>query len=268
MIGKIILGKIFSTAFCVAAVTVFCAEKVSAQITDVSSTKPKTTVKPKTKPTPKPTPKPTTTKRTTTQKAVTKTSVLLLAVQLRLMTVDEDGRVTEVNPLTSFKMSDRLRLSLKANQRGYLYIIRQSAPDADGEIIFPTQLSNNGSNFIMANLEYVLPSNCPKDLIPNPVDCSLTLFPFKDAPQEYFTIIFTRDSLVDLPNDVQNKRVKLENLMSAGKIPVKTLVGLIEESGQDLVTQQGDSQFAIRLTNINVKDNEEIIETFLLNKAK
>jgi hypothetical protein len=202
------------------------------------------------------------------KKVVRTIQVPLLAAQLRLLSVDKEGTETEVNPIAAFTTNDRLRMSIKANQTGYLYVIRQASPEADGEIIFPTTLVNNGSNLVKANVEYVLPRNCPLEYIPNPRDCALTLFPYDESPQEFFTLIFTRDSLVDLPNDVKNARVSLANLMSAGKIGAKTLIDLIEDSGQDLVSQQGDTPFAIRIVNINPKDNEEIIETFVLSKMK
>jgi hypothetical protein len=206
--------------------------------------------------------------RVVRQPVVKTIQVPLLAAQLRLLTVNAEGRENEVNPLAAFTANDRLRMSIKANQRGYLYIIRQASPEADGEIIFPTTLVNNGSNYVAANTEYILPSNCPKEYVPDPRECALTLFPYADAPQEYFTLIFTRDSLVDLPNDLKNARVSLTNLMSAGKIGAKTMIDLIEDSGQDLVSQQGDTPFAMRIVNINPKDNEEIIETFVLSKMK
>jgi hypothetical protein len=287
MIGKTFLGKIFLAVFCI-GIFAFCAENASAQVDQVmvSRQKARTTIKPKAKPVAKKVDynkrititrvekksrknyKKTTSKKTTAKKTVVKVSVLPLAVQMRLLTLDETGKETEVDPYSKFTTSDRLRLSLKSNQRGYLYVIHQKAPDVDGEIIFPTQLVNNGSNYIAANKEYILPSNCPKNVLPNPIDCSLTLASPDDAPQEYFTVIFTRDSLVDLPNDVRNKRVSLQNLLSAGKIPFTTLIDLIEESGQDLVVQPGDTPAAMRIINKNVKDNEEIIETFILDKAK
>jgi len=204
----------------------------------------------------------------TVKKVVRTIQVPLLAAQLRLMNVDKEGKETEVNPIAAFTPNDRLRLSIKANQSGFLYVIRQASPEADGEIIFPTTLVNNGSNLVKANVEYVLPRNCPAEYVPEPRDCALQLFPYADAPQEYFTLIFTRDSLVDLPNDVKNTRVSLANLMSAGKISAKTMIDLIEDSGQDLVSQQGDTPFAMRIVNINPKDNEEIIETFVLSKMK
>lgn len=207
-------------------------------------------------------------KKPTVKKIVRTVQVPLLAAQLRLLSVDKEGKETEVNPIAAFTTNDRLRMSIKANQTGYLYVIRQASPEADGEIIFPTTLVNNGSNLVKANIEYVLPRNCPVEYVPEPRDCALQLFPYESAPQEYFTLIFTRDSLVDLPNDVKNSRVSLANLMSAGKIEAKTMVDLIEDSGQDLVSQQGDTPFAMRIVNINPKDNEEIIETFVLSKMK
>ena len=202
------------------------------------------------------------------KKTIKTVQVPLLAAQLRLLNVSKEGAETEVNPIAAFTPNDRLRMSIKANQTGYLYVIRQASPEAEGEIIFPTTLVNNGSNLVKANVEYVLPRNCPAEYVPDQRDCALQLFPYSDAPQEFFTLIFTRDSLVDLPNDIKNTRVSLQNLMSAGKIGAKTLIDLIEDSGQDLVSQQGDTPFAMRIVNINPKDNEEIIETFVLSKMK
>ena len=206
--------------------------------------------------------------KTVVKKPVRRIEEALLAVQLKLMMVNGDGSESEVNPMATFTPNDRLRLSIKANQRGYLYVIRQKSPEAEGEIIFPSSVVNNGKNLISANYEYVIPNNCPKDAIPNPRDCALVLFPYNESPQEYFTLIFTRDQLVDLPDDVKNARVSLKNLMSGGKLPVKTLIDLIEDSNQDLVSQTGDTPFGVRIVNQNLNDNEEIIETFILNKVK
>jgi hypothetical protein len=279
------LGKI---CFVVFALLFICVEKLHAQIDVVSTVKQKakTDIRPKAKPATKKIDytrkvtivrvekksrknyKKTTVARKNTKPIVKRIQVPLLAVQFRLVLVSPDGSEAEANPLASFTERDRLRLSIKANQAGFLYIIRQRSQDEDGEIIFPTSLVNNGSNLVAANTEYVLPFNCPKDVIPDPRDCSLTLFPADVSPQEYFTLIFTRDQLVDLPNDVKNTRVSLANLMSAGKIEPKTLVDLIEDSNQDLVSQMGDTPFAVRIINVNANDNEEIIETFVLNKMK
>jgi len=268
-----------------------CTLNAFAQVDDVLivKQKAKTTIKPKAKPVAKRVDvtknvtitrvdkrNRTTYKKTSTGKmvktvvrkqVVRKVQVPLLAIQLRLLLVNPNGTDEEIDPQAKFLSNDRLRLSFKTNQGGYLYVIRQRSPEEEGEIIFPTMLVNNGSNLVKANYEYILPKNCPKAQIPNPGDCSLSLFSLEEAPQEYFTLIFTRDRFVDLPNDAKNSRVSLKNLMSAGKMDAKTLVGLIEDSNQDLIAQQGDTQYAMRIVNINAKDNEEIIETFVLDKS-
>ncbi len=268
---------VFAAVF---AGVLFSALPASAQIDDVSivKTRARTSIRPKAKPVSK---KVDIRRKVTIvrvekksrsnykkKKIVRRIVVPLLAAQFRLLTVDKDGKEVETNPLAAFTPNDRLRLSVKTNQRGYLYIIRQTAPDADGEIIFPTTLVNNGSNYVAANTEYVIPRGCPAEFAPDPSDCALRLATYEQAPQEYFTLIFTRDSLVDLPNDVKNTRVSLANLMSAGRLESKTLVDLIDDSGQDLISQQGDTPYAVRIVNVNPKDNEEIIETFVLGKVK
>jgi len=287
---KLITGK--TSLIILGFIFVFAgAETAFAQMDEVLMVKQKarTTIRPKAKPAPKQVDivrrvsivrvekknrknykKPTTSVRTkNAPKPVSRRiEVPLLAIQLKLMMVNKDGSETEVNPFSTFTPKDRLRLSVKANQRGYLYIIRQKSPEADGEIIFPTTLVNGGRNLISANYEYILPTNCPKDIVPDLRDCSLTLFPYDESPQEFFTLIFTRDQLIGLPDDVKNTRVSLANLMTAGKLQSKTLVDLIEDSNQDLVSQTGDTPFGMRIVNVNANDNEEIIETFVLNKVK
>lgn len=294
---KYLLKAVMKSLFAAFAL-LFISANVSAQVNEVLivKQKAKTTIRPKAKPAPKAVDvskkvsvrrvrkknrvvsiKPSAEAKRTSKAAASKNvpakpsekteNVPLLAVQLRLLMVSKDGGDVEVNPQAPFTPEDRLRLSLKANQRGYLYIIRQSSPEAEGEIIFPTPIVNGGSNLVTANYEYVIPGNCPKDVIPNPRDCALQLFPFGESPQEFFTVIFTRDKLVDLPSETKNERVSLTNLAPAGKLQTKMLIDLIEDSGQDLVMQKGDTPFSVRIVNVNPNDNEEIIETFVLKKV-
>lgn len=287
---KAIFGKISLTVL-TALFTLYAAENVAAQMDEVVIVKQKarTTIRPKAKPAPKKIdvvrrvsivrvekksrknyrkPAVSTKTKNAPKPTVKRLEVQLLALQLRLMLVNRDGSESEANPLASFTPNDRLRLSVKANQRGYLYIIRQKSPEEEGEIIFPTMLVNGGKNLVSANYEYVIPNNCPKDIIPNLRDCALMLFPYNESPQEFFTLIFTRDQLIDLPDTVKNERVSLTNLMTAGKLQPRILIDLIEDSKQDLVSQSGDTPFAVRIVNQNINDNEEIIETFVLNKLK
>ena len=289
---KLITGKIALLA--IALLVVFAqAKNASAQMDEVLiiKQKAKATIRPKAKPTAnkidvvkrvsivrvekksrKNYQKPVIAAKRTTRSIAPKTlvrrlEVPLMALQLRLMLVNKDGSESEVNSLATFTPNDRLRMSVKANQRGFLYIIRQQSPEADGEIIFPSRLVNNGNNLVSANYEYVLPTNCPKSIIPNARDCALTLFPYKESPQEFFTLIFSRDRLVGLPDDVKNTSVSLASLRSSGRMKAGSLIDLLDDSNQDLISQTGDTPFAVRIVNVNENDNEEIIETFVLNKV-
>jgi hypothetical protein len=227
------------------------APKVAAQVDSVTYDKPVTVerVVKKRRKMRKPRPQPTKKRPKIIEK------VPLLAVQYRIMKVDMDGAMQETNAaLNTFFAGDRLRLAVKANQDGYLYIIHQTSKDADGQIIFPQSRVNGGQNYVTKNQELILPSGCPAGT--KPQDCSLIVLP--PAGQEYFTLIFSRDMLLDLPNLATE---------AGGGVRPSVLQQLLGESGQTLELVQGDTKFAIKIVNINTKDNEEIIKTLVLNKG-
>lgn len=227
------------------------APKLAAQVDSVTYDKP-VTVERKEKPRRrmrKPRPKP------TKKRPKIVEQVPLLAVQYRILKVDMDGAMQETNAaLNTFFAGDRLRLAVKANQDGYLYIIQQTSRDAVGQIIFPQSRVNSGQNYVTKNQELILPSNCPPGT--KPADCSLIVMP--PAGQEYFTLIFSRDMLLDLPNLATE---------AGGGVKPAVIQQLLNESGQSLEIVQGDTKFALKIVNINTKDNEEIIKTLVLNKG-
>lgn len=180
--------------------------------------------------------------------------VPLLSLQMRVLKLNKDGSQDETNPIATFFAGDLLRLGVRANQDGYLYIIHQDGPDKDGKIIFPDSRINRGQNFVTKNQEFIIPSNCPSD---DTQPCALPVLP--PAGQEYFTLIFSRDILLDLPNQASE---------AGGGIKPQTLAQLLSESGQKLRVTQGTSRYAIKVININTKDNEEIIKTLVLNKGE
>jgi len=182
--------------------------------------------------------------------------VLLLAVQYRILKVGTDGVMEETNAtLNTFFAGDRLRLAVKANQDGYLYVIHQPGKGMDGRIIFPQSRVNNGQNYVSRNQELLLPSNCdPK--IAKGADCSFPVMP--PAGQEYLTVIFSRDMLLDLPN---------EAAQAGGVVRAAVIEQLFSESGQSIERVKGDTKYAIKLVNVNKADNEEIIQTLVLNKG-
>lgn len=179
----------------------------------------------------------------------------LLTLQWRVMKLNADGTQTETNPGAVFYPGDRLRLAVKVNQSGYLTIVHQGGMEKDGAIIFPDSRINGGQNFVKKNEEFVIPSSCPAGI--NPRDCALVVAP--PAGQEFFTLIFSRDLISDLTLKAAQ----------AGGLKPQVLRELKTESGQTIKRSQGIGvgPYTIWVVNTNVNDNEEIIETLVLNKG-
>jgi|GEM_PF-3050771 len=188
-------------------------------------------------------------------KKATVVSAPLLKLQWRVLKVKENGDGEETSPLALFHAGDRLRLAVKANQDGFLYIIHQASPRDPGQIIFPDSRVNGGRNDVGKQVEIMLPSNCPAGMLMK--DCSLPVT--GSAGQEVFTLVFTRDPFTDLPNTAAE---------STGGIPVETLLKLRSGSGQTLKRMKGSTPMSVLVINTNTKDNEDIFETLLLNKGQ
>lgn len=179
----------------------------------------------------------------------------LLALEWRVLKVKDDSSQEETSPLAVFHTGDRLRLSVKTNQSGYLYIIHQASPTLPGQIIFPDSRVNGGRNDVTKNQQFVLPSACPAEIKPR--DCALIVTP--PAGKEVFTLVFSRDPLTDLPNSATE---------TTGGIPVNVLLKLKTDSGQTLRRLKGSSAQSVLVINTNTKDNEDIFETLILNKGQ
>ena len=190
-----------------------------------------------------------------TRPAASETAALL-TLQWRIIKFAENGTQEEVNPGGNFAIQDKLRLAVKVNQNGYLYIIRRKEKGADGEIVFPDKRYNSGSNQVKKDQEFILPSNCQSFDVP----CWYAVQP--PAGQELFTLVFSREPVDALPGEAPE--TEAEAIVTAG------LLGeLLSASAQKLRRTQGiqNSRFTIWIKNDNKEDNEEIIETVVLNKG-
>ena len=193
-------------------------------------------------------------------------TVPLLTLQWRVIKMNASGQAEETNPQSVFHFGDRLRLAVTVNQPGFLYIIHQPTPESNGRIIFPDSRLNEGRNEVARNVEFVLPpANCPA---PNPAtDCWFPVTP--PTGREVFTVVFSRDLLLDLPTDPAT---------AASGISPQVIARLQRESGQQLQVRSrpaGQSQanlpaggrYAVWVTNTNRRDNEDIILSIPLVKG-
>jgi hypothetical protein len=179
----------------------------------------------------------------------------LLALQLKLYKVREDGTQVETNPRSQFYAGDRLRLGVVANQDGFLTIIHQRGGGQDGEVLFPTSLANDGRNDVNKNRESVVPSNCP---VKDDRDCAYVLQ--EPAGTELFTIIFSRDIITTLPE---------KSFTPSGSIKADTIREIEIDSVNQLRLARGLSAFSVLVVNEDRLDNEEVFLRFpIINKGK
>ena len=175
----------------------------------------------------------------------------LLKLEWSLYKVSQDGSEEETGERI-FKRDDRLRLSVRTNQDGYLYVIHQKSPSSPGEVVFPDSKLNNGSSSVYKSEEFVLPSNCPVKTSRR--DCALILtFP---AAEEIIYLFFSRDPFNDLPGSASE----------VTEISPQTLEKLMDDAAKDLKPQPGSRPFSELLVNFNPRDNEDIVKKIMLGK--
>jgi hypothetical protein len=185
----------------------------------------------------------------------------LLTIEYKVVKSDDDGNPVETSPTTIFQTGDRYQLRIKTNQEGYLHIIAQT-DGHDGEIIFPDSRINNGNNFIRAEKEFTVPSNCGPDQIEKRTGlCWLWMQP--PAGKEIFTIIFSREAIPD----------SIERINKSGVTVSQSEINrMVASSDQKLNRTSrprgvGAEHYRIWITNRNVKNNEELIAQIVLNHA-
>ncbi|HEU4391117.1 MAG TPA: DUF4384 domain-containing protein [Blastocatellia bacterium] len=188
----------------------------------------------------------------------------LLTLEWRVLKRADDGNGFEVNPGGVFQSQDLWRLAIKPNQPGYLYVIHQTG-DEDGQIVFPNSRIDNGRNYVAPNKEYLIPAYCPESR-EHPYDC---WWEMDDQPgREILTLIFSRDMITSLPNEAVGaggvvKRAVLEevkrNSIGARFIKRTSKPGLDPKQGG------GAGRYVTWVTNTNIRDNDELIETVVLN---
>ena len=79
-----------------------------------------------------------------------------LALKYRLLKRSLDGPYDEVDTDTVFKSGDKIRVSVEANDSGYLYIVQQGSSKT-WSVLFPNEDTEQGSNRIQRNREYEIP---------------------------------------------------------------------------------------------------------------
>ena len=198
----------------------------------------------------------------------------LLTIKYKLLerVAGGEGRMVDAAQ-TNFGIGDQLRLSLTPNQHGYLYVIHHSVDNAHNivdqpHVIFPSPRINDGKNEVNKDETYVVPKFCPE--FDDPKDCWWEITP--PAGRDFFTVIFSRDEITDLPSSLTEADVT-SNAKDA--VALKTLDAFNKErdANKQSVAHTKQIRFKSKRTtdedgifiqNTNRKDNEELIDTIEL----
>jgi hypothetical protein len=189
----------------------------------------------------------------------------LLAVKYQVLKRGDSNYQESVDPGGQFKIGDQLKLALTPNQNGFLYVVHASV-GVDGKVvdephvIFPDPRINGGLNAVEKDRAYVVPQYCHD--FPDPKDCWWEITP--PNGKEYFTVIFSRDQISDLPNKLTAEDVA----RNSGAISAQVIEAIKKSSGQVLAKDAGVAS-SLRTTkndgvyvrNTSLKDNEELIDT-------
>jgi Domain of unknown function (DUF4384) len=207
----------------------------------------------------------------------------LLSLQWWLMIRNRDCRPQEVDPNAIFVSDDQLRIGGKVNQSGYLYVILNVQDRQDAILIYPDPRINRGRNQVSKNLEVIVPyrcqtmperdSSCPRDVDPSG-DCWWNMT--KPYGEKYITLIFSREKIRELENLLEQAALNPQGSRDLPKLSLDTLYRIKEQNVRqsDLRREKvrpGPNEkgfiaanYVTRVTNLNRRDNEEIVETITL----
>jgi hypothetical protein len=207
----------------------------------------------------------------------------LLSLQWWLMIRNRDCRPQEVDPNAIFASDDQLRIGGKVNQGGHLYVTLNVQDRQDAILIFPEPRINRGRNQVVKNLEVIVPyrcpttperdSGCPRDVDPA-VDCWWNMT--KPYGEKYITLIFSREKIKELEDLLEEAELNPQGSRDLPKLSLDSLNRIKEQAVQqaDLRRERVRprpnekgfiaANYVTRVTNLNRRDNEEIVETITL----
>jgi hypothetical protein len=207
----------------------------------------------------------------------------LLSLQWWLMIRNRDCRPQEVDPNANFVSDDQLRIGGKVNQSGYLYVTLNVQGRQDAILIYPDPRINRGRNQVSKNLEVIVPyrcqttperdSSCPRDVDPA-VDCWWNMT--KPYGEKSITLIFSREKIRELEDLLEASELNPQGSRDLPKLTLDTLDRIKEQTVQqsDLRRERVKprpnekgfiaANYVTRVTNLNRRNNEEIVETITL----
>ena len=206
----------------------------------------------------------------------------LLSLQWWLMTRGRDCHPQEFDSKAAFAVDDMVRIGISVNQSGFLYVVLENKPGADGTLIYPDPRINRGSNSVRRNTPVILPSSCPSPESRDsdcPGDVRMAEDCWWNITKSFkgnITLIFSRDKMGEFERLIENAGSRRTGSQDLPRLPS----GLLEDIKRNIVRVQDlkisqtrpqpgamgtiVSNFITKVINTNRRDNEKIVETITL----
>lgn len=160
----------------------------------------------------------------------TLTASVPLGLRYAVLKRDAGGQYNEVDPDTSFRSGDRIRLKVDANTFGYLYVVMQGS-SGTWKLLFPSAEVAGGSNLVHKGDSRQIPSG----------DRGQFVFD-EQAGNEKLFIVLTRQPEPDLDKLIYSMGGKPESLISQATVGDGVVSKLRSQvSSRDLVFEKADS---------------------------
>ncbi len=195
----------------------------------------------------------------------------LLTLKYQVLMRGDGGMAQRVDAAKKdFKVGDQLKLSVTPNQDGFLYVVHHSVDNNNKvidqpHVIFPNPGVNDGRNAVKKDEQYLVPKYCPQ--FDDPSDCWWEITP--PGGKDFFTVIFSRDEITDLPSKLTNEDSNNDKDAVAMNIiaRVKSTSNTKDIARADKIrinsrsTTESDGTY---IQNTSKSDNEELFDTIEL----
>lgn len=169
---------------------------------------------------------------------------------LKPVNVVHDGARESLRVNATFSPNEQLRLAVRAEQDGYLYVIHQPSARGDGRLLFPSRYYKSGDGHVRKGQTFYLP-----DGLDSPVSwLSLSA----GAASETLRLIFSPTRIGVLPNP---------SLTAGGEVTVKAqlIENMLQYSPQELTYKVGYDDVVTVTKKPNGRGNRNIIEVLTLS---
>jgi len=160
----------------------------------------------------------------------TLTASIPLGLRYAVLKRDANGQYNEVDPDTSFRSGDRIRLKVDANTSGYLYVVMRGS-SGTWKLLFPSAEVAGGSNHVVKGESRQIPSGERGQFVFD-----------EQAGNEKLFIVLTRQPEPDLDKLIYSIGGKPESLVAQAAVRDDVVAKLrAQVASRDLVFEKVDS---------------------------